>query len=116
MTARYDLIVLGAGMAGISAANKAAGAGWRTAIVDELPYGGTCALRGCDPKKILRRGAEIIDAAADALDSTVKYFAGTVGGNLYVAANLGSGEADVVVQLVGQTLGDINYADIVAGP
>ena len=33
------------------------------AIVDELPYGGTCALRGCDPKKILRRGAEIVDAA-----------------------------------------------------
>lgn len=63
MTAPYDLIVVGAGMAGISAANKAAGAGWRTAIVDELPYGGTCALRGCDPKKILRRGAEIIDAA-----------------------------------------------------
>jgi glutathione reductase (NADPH) len=31
--------------------------------VDALPYGGTCALRGCDPKKILRRGAEIIDAA-----------------------------------------------------
>lgn len=28
--------------------------GWKVAIVDELPYGGTCALRGCDPKKILR--------------------------------------------------------------
>ncbi|MDZ7733149.1 MAG: NAD(P)/FAD-dependent oxidoreductase [Acidimicrobiia bacterium] len=63
MTANYDLIVVGAGMAGISAANKAAAAGWRTAIVDELPYGGTCALRGCDPKKILRHGAEIVDAA-----------------------------------------------------
>jgi glutathione reductase (NADPH) len=33
------------------------------AIIDELPFGGTCVLRGCDPKKILRRGAEIIDAA-----------------------------------------------------
>ena len=32
------------------------------ATVDELPYGGTHALRGCDPKKMLRRGAEIIDA------------------------------------------------------
>jgi glutathione reductase (NADPH) len=59
----YDLVVIGAGMAGTAAANKAAAAGWRTAIVDELPYGGTCALRGCDPKKILRRSAEIIDAA-----------------------------------------------------
>ncbi|MBT2502882.1 NAD(P)/FAD-dependent oxidoreductase [Curtobacterium sp. ISL-83] len=63
MTADFDLIVIGAGMAGVSAANKCAGAGWNVGIVDPLPYGGTCALRGCDPKKILRRGAEIIDAA-----------------------------------------------------
>jgi len=63
MTYSYDLIVIGAGMAGVSAANKCASAGWKVAIVDALPYGGTCALRGCDPKKILRRGAEIIDNA-----------------------------------------------------
>lgn len=63
MTNTYDLVVIGAGMAGTAAANKAAASGWRTAIVDELPYGGTCALRGCDPKKILRRSAEIVDAA-----------------------------------------------------
>lgn len=63
MTKTYDLIVIGAGMAGVAAANKCASEGWRVAIVDELPYGGTCALRGCDPKKILRRGAEIIDSA-----------------------------------------------------
>lgn len=59
----YDLMVIGAGMAGVAAANKCASQGWKVAIVDELPYGGTCALRGCDPKKILRRGAEIIDSA-----------------------------------------------------
>lgn len=63
MTYDYDLIVIGAGMAGVTAANKCAAAGWKVAIVDALPYGGTCALRGCDPKKILRRGAEIIDSA-----------------------------------------------------
>ena len=59
MTDTYDLIVIGAGMA----ANKCVSEGWRVAIIDELPYGGTCALRGCGPKKILRRGAEIIDGA-----------------------------------------------------
>ena len=59
---RYDLIVIGAGMAGVAAANKCAAQGWRVGIVDSLPYGGTCALRGCDPKKILRRGAEIVDS------------------------------------------------------
>ena len=63
MSDAFDLLVIGAGMAGTSAANKCAAQGWRVGIVDALPYGGTCALRGCDPKKILRRGAEIVDAA-----------------------------------------------------
>ncbi|WP_137123278.1 dihydrolipoyl dehydrogenase family protein [Segeticoccus rhizosphaerae] len=63
MGRNYDLVVVGAGMAGVSAADKCASQGWKVAIVDALPYGGTCALRGCDPKKILRRGAEIIDGA-----------------------------------------------------
>ena len=63
MSQHFDLIVIGAGMAGVAAANKCATQGWQVAIVDALPYGGTCALRGCDPKKILRRAAEIIDSA-----------------------------------------------------
>lgn len=63
MSEEYDLFVIGAGMAGTTAVNKCAIEGWRVGIVDALPYGGTCALRGCDPKKILRRAAEVIDAA-----------------------------------------------------
>ncbi len=63
MSQHLDLIIIGAGMAGGAAANKCAAQGWQVAIVDALPYGGTCALRGCDPKKILRRGAEVIDSA-----------------------------------------------------
>jgi len=51
MTDTLDLIVIGAGMAGISAAKKCARAGWSVAIVDELPYGGTCALRGVIQKR-----------------------------------------------------------------
>lgn len=46
MTLEFDLLVLGAGMAAVSAANKVASEGKSVAIVDELPYGGTCALRG----------------------------------------------------------------------
>jgi glutathione reductase (NADPH) len=33
------------------------------AVVDHLPFGGTCALRGCDPKKMLISGAEAVDWA-----------------------------------------------------
>ncbi len=29
--------------------------------MDELPYGGTCALRGCDPKKVAVGAAELAD-------------------------------------------------------
>ncbi len=49
----YDLLVIGAGTGGNGVARMAAMAGWNVAIIDSLPYGGTCALRGCDPKKML---------------------------------------------------------------
>ncbi|MDZ7801824.1 MAG: FAD-dependent oxidoreductase [Trueperaceae bacterium] len=58
----FDLLVIGAGMAGLAAARKAASAGKRVAIADVRPYGGTCALRGCDPKKVLVGAADIVDA------------------------------------------------------
>ncbi len=49
----FDLIVIGAGTGGAGVARPCAKAGWKVAIVDALPYGGTCMLRGCDPKKML---------------------------------------------------------------
>jgi glutathione reductase (NADPH) len=60
---KYDVIVIGSGMAGMTITNKCAKKGLKTAITDSRPYGGTCALRGCDPKKILVGAAEIIDRA-----------------------------------------------------
>jgi glutathione reductase (NADPH) len=33
------------------------------AVIDHRPFGGTCALRGCDPKKMLVSGAEALDLA-----------------------------------------------------
>ncbi|MDF1671791.1 MAG: NAD(P)/FAD-dependent oxidoreductase [Roseovarius sp.] len=57
----FDLIVLGAGTGGNGVARMAAQAGWNVASVDPLPYGGTCALRGCDPKKMLVAVTEGVD-------------------------------------------------------
>ncbi len=56
MSETYDLIVLGAGMAGVAAATKCATEGWRVAIVDSLPYGGTCALRGVTRRRSCAAG------------------------------------------------------------
>lgn len=61
MDRKFDLIVLGTGEAGAAAAHKCRRAGWSVGIVDCLAYGGTCALRGCDPKKVLVGIAELTD-------------------------------------------------------
>ncbi|MDW7774464.1 MAG: NAD(P)/FAD-dependent oxidoreductase [Desulfobulbaceae bacterium] len=49
----YDAFVIGAGTAGTTAAFKLKANGFKVGIVDNRPLGGTCALRGCNPKKIL---------------------------------------------------------------
>ena len=61
MSKQFDLVVIGAGSGGTGVAEKCAQAGWNVAVVDSLPYGGTCALRGCDPKKLLIAVTEGID-------------------------------------------------------
>lgn len=61
MKKNFDLVVLGTGTAGSAAASQCRAAGWEVAIVDSRPFGGTCALRGCDPKKVLVGATEAID-------------------------------------------------------
>lgn len=60
-TKTFDLIVIGTGVAASTAAWKCHSAGWSVAVIDSRPFGGTCALRGCDPKKVLVGGAEVVD-------------------------------------------------------
>lgn len=63
MSETFDLVVVGTGEGGSAAASKCRAAGWRVAVVDDQPYGGTCALRGCDPKKVLVGAADAVDLA-----------------------------------------------------
>jgi glutathione reductase (NADPH) len=58
---QYDLVVIGTGAAATTAAFSCRAEGWRVAVVDHLPFGGTCALRGCDPKNVLVGVAETLD-------------------------------------------------------
>jgi len=62
MSEPYDLIVIGSGTAAQVAIARVRERGWRVAVIDHRPFGGTCALRGCDPKKMLVSGEEAIDA------------------------------------------------------
>ena len=62
MKKTFDLVVIGTGSAAAGVASRCRAAEWTVAIGDSRPFGGTCALRGCDPKKVLVGAAEAIDA------------------------------------------------------
>lgn len=61
MERRFDLVVVGTGLAS-AVASRCRAAGWTVAVVDDRPFGGTCALRGCVPKKVLVSAAEAVHA------------------------------------------------------
>jgi|SRR5579875_458764 len=61
MALQVDLVVLGSGSAGQSVAFPCREAGWSVVVVDSDPFGGTCQLRGCDPKKVFVGVSELID-------------------------------------------------------
>jgi len=56
----YDLIVIGAGGAGSTAATLAAGMGKRVALIERDKLGGTCLNYGCDPTKTLLHTAHML--------------------------------------------------------
>ncbi|MBW3569355.1 NAD(P)/FAD-dependent oxidoreductase [Candidatus Parcubacteria bacterium] len=58
---QYNLAVFGTGGAGYRAAMACKLAGWSVAVVNDGLFGGTCAVRGCVPKKVLSGTAEIAD-------------------------------------------------------
>ena len=59
MTEHFDLVVLGAGPGGYTAAVRGAQLGLRTAVVEERYWGGVCLNVGCIPSKALLRNAEL---------------------------------------------------------
>ena len=55
----FDVVILGAGSAGLAHAMRAARHGARVALVDPGPLGGTCVNVGCVPKKAMWLAAEL---------------------------------------------------------
>jgi glutathione reductase (NADPH) len=55
-----DVLVIGTGTAGYTVALALSKAGLQVAVVDNRPFGGTCAMRGCQPKKYLVAAAEVV--------------------------------------------------------
>jgi dihydrolipoamide dehydrogenase len=59
MSTHFDVVVLGAGPGGYTAAVRAAQLGKKTAVIEEKYWGGVCLNVGCIPSKALLRNAEL---------------------------------------------------------
>ena len=55
----YDLVVIGGGAAGLTAAGMSAVLGAKTALVEAKKLGGDCTWYGCVPSKTLLRAAKV---------------------------------------------------------
>jgi len=58
LTYEYDVVVIGGGAAGLTAAGMAALLGAKTALIEENRLGGDCTWVGCVPSKTLLRTAK----------------------------------------------------------
>lgn len=59
MAKKYDLLVIGAGPGGYTAALKAASFGMRVGVIEKKKLGGTCVNKGCIPTKALLYASSI---------------------------------------------------------
>src|SRR3954462_11313447 len=68
MTRRFDAIIIGAGQAGPSLANRLTRAGMKVALIERKLFGGTCVNTGCIPTKALVASAYAAQLARRGLE------------------------------------------------
>ncbi len=61
MSTTVDIIIIGSGVAAQAIAYRCSEAGRSVMVIDSRPFGGTCELRGCEPKKIFVNAADLVD-------------------------------------------------------
>jgi dihydrolipoamide dehydrogenase len=71
-TQPYDIIVIGGGVGGYSAALKSAGSGASVALVEKHLVGGTCLNIGCIPTKALLESCKLLRACNRASDFGIR--------------------------------------------
>ncbi|MDO6516475.1 dihydrolipoyl dehydrogenase family protein [Zobellia uliginosa] len=69
---KYDVFVIGSGAAGQTVAKACVKNGLTVGMADKREYGGTCANRGCDPKKVLLGATEVIELSANLMGKGIK--------------------------------------------
>ncbi len=83
-SATYDAIVIGAGQAGGPLSTALAGAGLKTALIEQEHIGGTCINEGCTPTKTMVASARVAYLARRAADYGVHTGLGHIGVDMTV--------------------------------
>ena len=65
MSEKYDAIIIGSGPAGGHVASVLNRAGKSVALAENYGFGGTCPLRGCEPKKLLAEHGFVVARSRD---------------------------------------------------
>ncbi|MBW7453327.1 FAD-dependent oxidoreductase, partial [Paenibacillus sepulcri] len=78
MSIPCDIAIIGGGIAGYTAAIRAAQAGKKVVIIEKEKLGGTCLHKGCIPSKALLRSAEIYSTLLNADTYGIKVAEGAV--------------------------------------
>ena len=68
-----DIVIIGGGPAGYSAAMRASQLGGKVTLVEQDTLGGTCINRGCIPTRTLVRAVELLDMGSKAKDYGITY-------------------------------------------
>ncbi len=69
----FDLIVIGSGPSASTVTKKCCAAGKRVAVIEAREFGGTCALRGCNPKKVYTNAANLVDRVQGSQGKQVEF-------------------------------------------
>ena len=77
-SSRYNLVVIGAGTAGLTAAGGCAAVGGRVALIERHLTGGDCLITGCVPSKGIIRAARVAAAVRDAEPFGIRVPSGVV--------------------------------------
>jgi pyruvate/2-oxoglutarate dehydrogenase complex dihydrolipoamide dehydrogenase (E3) component len=92
MSASFDAVIIGAGQAGPSLANRLTGAGMKVAVIERKLFGGTCVNVGCIPTKTLVASAYAAHLARRAAEYGVR-----IGGEIAVDMKAVKARKDAVL-------------------
>ncbi len=97
MSAKYDVLVIGAGPGGYVAAIRASQLGMKVGVVEKAELGGVCLNWGCIPTKALLKSAQVFEYINHAKDYGIDVkeanadFAGMVKRSREVAGGMSKG-------------------------